>query len=522
MKIALAQNNFTVGDIEQNKVKIIKAINKAKAKAANLVVFPEAAISAAPAYDILNKITFLDLCEEALVEIASYCDNISVIVGLPIPHENKTVSAVALIQNRKVVRYIGKQNVISRDEVRHITPSKGCEYVKVGQYKVAVVVGEDINLEQQYGEYADIIVNPAAYPYARAVIEKRHEALRRLAFTSGKYVAFVNHVGGQTDVVYDGSSALFNPRGEALALAKSFEEDLVVVDLENALPVSVPYQDKTVNVYRALKLGMGDFFSKNGFTKACLGLSGGIDSAVVAALAAEVLGQENVRALLMPSQFSSDHSVEDAIALVNNLGIEHNVVPITETYKTVMESMLPVLGGTSFDSTEENVQARIRGVMLMALSNKFGYILLNTSNKSEGAVGYGTLYGDSCGAISVIGDLYKSEVFDLARYINRDREIIPENTLIKPPSAELRPEQKDSDSLPPYDVLDAILYRMIERGEHREEIINAGFDAETVLRIYGMVLRSEYKRFQFCPVLRMSTCTLGKGRVLPLTNKYGY
>lgn len=523
MKIALAQLNYTVGDFENNKVKIINSINRAKSQEVDLLVFAEQAISGTPAYDLLNKVTFLELCEEALVEIASHCDNISVLVGMPLQSVNKTISVAALIQDRKIVRYIGKKDVVSRDEICHISPSKGCEYVKIGDHKVAVVVGEDIYDELEYGKYADTIVNIVAHPYSRGIIEKRYDYYRKLAFTSGKNVAFVNHVGGQTDVVYDGSSAVFSGKGEAVALLKSFEEDFAVLDFDTKpIHVEIPYQNKTVNVYRAIKLGLGDYFTKNGFSKACLGLSGGIDSAVVLAIAAEVLGAENLKVLLMPSQFSSDHSVDDSLEMAENLGIDHDVVPITDVYKAVVDSMKPVLGGTEFDVTEENIQSRIRCTMMMAISNKYGHLLLNTSNKSECAVGYGTLYGDCGGAISITGDLYKIEIYDLARYINRDSEIIPENIIDKAPSAELRPEQKDSDSLPPYDVLDAILYRMIEEGQHREEIINAGFDADVVYKIYGMVIRNEHKRYQFCPTLRMSTCTFGKGRIMPLTSKYGH
>lgn len=522
MKIALAQLNFTVGDFDLNKDKIVDSIIKAKAKGADLVVFSEQAISGAPAYDLLDKVTFLELCEDALVEIASHCDDIAVIVGMPIQHENRTISAAAVIRDRKVVRYVGKKTVTSRDEVRHLVPSQGCEYVKIAGRKVAVVLGDDVRSGQEYGDYADVVVNVALSPYARGIVEQRYDFFGKLAYTTGKDVVFVNCVGGQTDVVYDGSSCVFNSRGEAVALLKNFEEDFCVIDLGKANPaVTVPYQNKTRNVYNAIKLGLRDYFAKNGFKKAALGLSGGIDSAVVLAIAAEVLGKDNVRVLMLPSQYSSDHSVDDARRLAENLGVQYDIVPITSAYKAITEEMRPVFGDMPFDVTEENIQARLRMVCLMALCNKLGYILLNTSNKSELAVGYGTLYGDSAGSLSVIGDLYKSEVFDLARYINRDGEIIPENTIDKEPSAELRPEQKDSDSLPPYEELDAILYRMIEEGQHREEIINAGFDVDTVRRVYRMVNRNEYKRSQFCPVLRMSTCTFRKGRVWPLTSKYG-
>ncbi len=523
MRIALAQLNYTIGDFETNKVKIMDAVQRAKREKVDLVVFAEQAICGAPAYDLLNKVTFLGLGEDALVEIASCCDGIAALIGLPIQKNNRTVSAAAFIQNRKILRYVSKKKVVWRDEAYHLSCGDGCEFVTLCGHKIAVVIGHDIEDEQEYVSYADTVINLAASPYYRAVIEKRYEELSRRAYTMNKNFIFVNQVGGQTDVVYDGSSAVFNCYGEAIALARSFEEDFVVVDIDaKNEPLEIPYQHKTVNVYRAIRLGLRDFFEKNGYKKACLGLSGGIDSAVVAAIAAEVLGPENLKVLMLPSQFSSDHSVEDALLMADSLGLEYDVIPITKAYETIMDTLKPVFGNLPFDVAEENIQARLRCVMMMAVSNKFGHILLNTSNKSELAVGYGTLYGDNTGVISIIGDLYKSEVFSLARYINHNREIIPERILLKEPSAELRPEQKDSDALPPYDVVDAILYRMIEEGQHREEIINAGFDAEVVYKIYGMILRNEQKRYQFCPTLRVSSCPFGKGRVMPITSKYGF
>lgn len=522
MKIALAQQNYTVGDFEGNKAKIISAINKAKALKTELLILPEQAICGSPAYDLLGKITFLDQCEEELIEIASHCDNISVIIGLPIPHNNKTISVAALIQNRRIVRYIGKENVIARDEMRHISPSKGSECVKIGESMIAIVVGQDIYNEQEYGEYADTIINIANSPYMRGRIESRFEYFKKLSFATCKNIAFVNCVGGQTDTVYDGSSFVVNRSGDPIVFLKNFEEDFGVVELDGNAPiVEMPENNKIANIYRGLKLGLKDYFTKNGFTTACIGLSGGVDCAVVAALAAEVLGGENIHGLMMPSMFSSQHSIDDAVKLAENLGMSYDIVPITQSYKAVLETLSPVFGETRFDVTEENIQARLRMVLLMALSNKKGHIMLNTSNKSERAVGYGTLYGDSVGAISVIGDIYKSEVFDLARYINREGEVIPKNSILKPPSAELRPEQKDSDSLPAYDILDTILYRMIEKGEHREEIINAGFDAETVYKVHRLLVRNEYKRFQSCPAIRMSIRPFGVGYTMPLTSKYG-
>ncbi len=521
MKVALAQLNYTIGDFEANKVKIIDAIGRARREGADLAVFAEAAISGTPAYDLLNNVAFLESAESALVEIAAASDGIAVLVGLPVQQGNRTVSAAAFIDDRRICRYITKRSVTMRDEMPFLSSGRGCEYVSVAGSKVAVVVGGDIMERHEYVRYADTVVNLSAHSYSRACIEKRYDVLSQLSYTAGKNFVFVNQIGGSTDIIYDGSSAVYDSHGRAVALLGSFREDFAVVDLDaDNRPLQPSYQNKTANVYSAIKLGLSDFFGKNGYATACLGLSGGIDSAVVAAIAAEVLGPENVRVLLMPSLYSSDHSVEDAELMARSLGLPYDVAPITEIYAQVLNTMKPVLGDQSFGVTEENIQARIRCVMLMALSNRFGNILLNTSNKSELAVGYGTLYGDNTGVLSILGDVYKSEVFDLARHINREREVIPERILQKEPSAELRPFQKDTDCLPPYDVVDAVIYRMIEEGQHREEIIGAGFDAETVNRIHDMILRNEQKRYQFCPILRVSTRPFGKGRVMPITNKY--
>lgn len=514
--------NYTIGDFEGNKLKIIESIGRAKSEGADLVVFAQGAISGSPGYDLLRKYTFLEYCEEALIEIASYCDDISVLVGLPIPGENGTVSAVAHIHNRRIERFISKKNVKSREEKPYLVAGKGYRYVRIAGEKVAVVVGEDITFENEYSPNVDLILSLTAHPYSRGIVEKRYDFYSKIAYTAGRPVVYVNQVGGQTDVLFDGSSAAFDGKGKAIALLKNFEEDFRVVDTAAGTTVAVPPQNKTANVFHAMKMGLTDYFAKNGFKKACLGMSGGIDSALVAALAVEALGAANVRLLMMPSQFSTDHSVDDAVEMAGRLGVAYNVVPITEAYKAITETMKPVMGGMEFDVTEENIQSRIRAVMLMALSNKFGYIVLNCTNKSESAVGYGTLYGDSIGAISPAGDLYKSEIYDVARYINQTRgNVIPENILLKEPSAELHPGQLDSESLPTYEILDAVLYRMIEKGQHREEIINAGFDAATVMKIHSMLLHSEYKRRQGCPVFRLSTAPLGKEFVMPLTNKYG-
>ena len=525
MKIAIAQLNYTIGDIDGNTSKIIDSINKAKARHADLVIFAEQAVSGTPAFDLLRKTTFLELCEDALVEIASCCDGIAAIVGLPILTTNGTISAAALIQNRKVLRFIGKKYISARREMGFLSPSKGYEYATIKGHKCAVIVGDDLSREHDFDKSVETILSINARRYGKGTMTYRYEMMRNLAFVEGKNLVMVNQVGGSSEIVYDGTSGALNKRGELVLMMKNFEEDFKIFDTEaEATPVAVPstYNDRTRLVYEAARCGLKDFFRKNNYEKAAIGLSGGIDSAVVACIAADALGPENVRALLMPSHFSSDESVEDAKELARNLGIEYNVIPITEIYTSVVDTLKPVIGGTEFDATEENIQTRIRTVLLMALQNKTGYVLLNSSNKSENALGLCTLYGDTAGAFSPTGDLYKSEMYDVARYINRMYgDIIPESILVKEPSSELHPGQKDSDILPPYEVVDAILFRMIEEGQHREEIVNAGFDSEVVEKIHAMIMRNEKKRYQFPPVLRLSSCSFGHERLMPLTNKYG-
>lgn len=524
MKIAIAQLNYTIGDVEGNTSKIIDSIQKAKERKADLVIFAEQAVSGTPAFDLLRKTTFLELCEDALVTIASCCDGIAAIVGLPILTSQGTISAAALIQDRKVLRYVGKKYITARREMGFLIGSKGYEYATIKGHKCAIVVGDDLSRERDYDKSVETVISINARKYGRGTMTYRYEVMRNLSFVEGKNIVMVNQVGGSTDIVYDGTSGAFNNRGELVLMMKNFEEDFQIFDTRaQARPVVIPTSgERTRLVYEAARCGLRDFFLKNGYRKACIGLSGGIDSAVVACLAADALGHENVRALLMPSQFSSDLSVEDAKELAENLGIEYNVIPITEIYKSVVDTLTPVIGGRDFDSTEENIQTRIRTILLMAVQNKTDYVLLNSSNKSENALGLCTLYGDTAGAFSPTGDLYKSEMYDVARYINRTfGNPIPESILDKEPSSELHPNQKDSDILPPYEVVDAILYRMIEEGQHREEIVNAGFDSEVVEKIHSMIMRNEKKRYQFPPVLRLSMCSFGHERLMPLTNKYG-
>ncbi len=366
MKIAIAQLNYTVGDVDGNASRIIGAINRAKAEHADLVIFAEQALSGTPAFDLLRKTTFLELCEEALVEIASCCDGIAAIVGLPMLTAEGTISAAALIQDRKVLRYIGKKYITARREMGFLVPSKGYEYITVKGRKCAVIVGDDLSREHDFDRSVETVISINARKYGKGTMTRRYEVMRNLSFVEGKNLVLVNQVGGSTDIVYDGTSGAFNSRGELVLMLKSFEEDFRIFDTEAAgEPVTIPSSgDRTRMVYEAARCGLRDFFRKNGYRKACIGLSGGIDSAVVACLAADALGRENVRALLMPSPFSSDHSVEDAKELAERLGIQYNVIPITEIYTSAIDTLKPVIGGTEFDATEENIQTRIRTILL--------------------------------------------------------------------------------------------------------------------------------------------------------------
>lgn len=524
MKIALAQLNYTIGDIEGNTQKIVDAIQKAKTEGADVVLFAEQAVSGTPAFDLLRKTTFLELCEEALDTIASHCYGIAAVVGSPVLTADGTISAAVVIEQGEITHTVGKHHISARREMGFLNSAKGFECVTIRGHKCIIVVGDDLRRASEFDRSAEVILSINARKYSRGSLSYRYETMRNLAFVEGRELVLINQVGGSTEIVYDGTSGVFNTKGEMTLLMKSFEEDFAVYDTEAENPaIEIPESlNRTTLVYRAAVLGLKDYYLKNGYTKACVGLSGGIDSAVVACMAVEALGKENVHALLMPSPFSPDMSVEDAKELAEGLGISYNVIPIAEIYDSVLDTLKPVIGGTEFDFTEENIQTRIRTILLMALQNKTGYMLLNSSNKSENALGLCTLYGDTAGAFSPTGDIYKSEMYDIARYINTlHGDVIPENILAKEPSSELHIGQKDSDILPPYEVVDAILYRMIEESQHREEIINAGFDSEVVEKIHAMIMRNEKKRYQFPPVLRLSTCAFGHERLMPLTNKYG-
>ena len=527
MKIALAQLNYTIGDIAGNTAKIIIAVERAKAEGADVVLFAEQALSGTPAFDLLRKTTFLELCDEALDEIASYCNGITAVVGAPVLMQNGSQSAAVVIEDGCIKRYITKANITARREMGFLSSGEGVKVVRIAGEKVAIVVGDDFSHLKEVENDVDIIFSINARRYGKGLMSYRYETMHNLAFVESKTIVLVNQVGGSGEIVYDGTSCVINDKGDIALLMKSFQEDFAIYDTlaENkpcVLPKELERHERTGYIYNAAVLGLRDYFVKNGYKKACVGLSGGIDSAVVTCIAVEALGKENVKVLLMPSQFSTDHSVTDAKAFAESVGVEYSVLPISEAYTSIVNTLKPAIGGHEFDATEENIQARLRTIMLMAVQNKKGYVVLNSSNKSENALGMCTLYGDTAGAFSVTGDLYKTEMFDVARYINTLKgNIIPESILEKEPSSELRPGQKDSDDLPKYEVVDAILMRMIEQGQHREEIINAGFDSEVVEKIHSMVMQNEKKRYQFPPVLRLSACAFGHERLMPLINKYG-
>jgi NAD+ synthase (glutamine-hydrolysing) len=378
-------------------------------------------------------------------------------------------------------------------------------------------------MDEMMDEQPDFMLNLSASPFDYAHAASRIEVIRANVERYKMPVFYVNHVGGQTDVVFDGGSIVMSPDGLVYDEMPYFAECIRIYDLEDVVRggrVKEQPKVKTELIHDALLVGIRDYFHKLGFQKAVLGLSGGIDSAVVVVLAAKALGAKNVRVLLMPSQFSSDHSINDARQLAQNLGVQYDLVPIQPMYESFENALKPHFSGTNFNVTEENLQARIRGMLLMGISNKFGHILLNTTNKSEMAVGYGTLYGDMCGGIAVLGDVYKTEVYELAHYLNKDGEVIPKNSLEKPPSAELRPGQKDSDSLPPYEILDKLLFQYIENRQGPRELLELGFDDALIKRVLRMVNINEFKREQAAPVIRISTKAFGMGRRMPIVGKY--
>ena len=506
MKIALAQLNYHIGNFESNQYKVIEAITSAKKLGAELIVFAELAISGYPPRDFLSFEDFIEECEKSIQEIAKHCKGIAAIVGAPSINtgEGKKLWNTAYFLEAGQVKSQHHKNLLPTydifDENRYFEAGSNPTCIQFQGKKIALTICEDLwnvggqpkykysPMDELINENPDIIINIAASPFSQHQAKNRQEVFKLNAQKYKLPIYYVNHVGAQTELIFDGGSCAVNEKGEIIQQLPYFEESIQLLDSSvNQKIVSSEVPSKYERIESALVLGIKDYFKKLGFKKATLGLSGGIDSALTLVLAVKALGKEYVIPILMPSQFSSDHSIDDSIELCENLGCQHHIIEIESIYQAFEKQLDPLFKGTEFGIAEENIQSRSRGALLMAHTNKFGTILLNTSNKSELAVGYGTLYGDMSGGISVLGDLYKTEVFELSKHLNRNAEIIPSNIITKPPSAELRPDQKDSDSLPDYEILDAILKEYIEHELSPAKIIAKGFDAALVKRVLKMV-----------------------------------
>jgi NAD+ synthetase len=547
VKIALAQINPTVGDFTGNLEKIVAASRRAAALGARLTVFSELAICGYPPADFLEKPSFLARCRTAVDELAAATSQLTtaVVAGVALPADGDSgkpaVNAAVLLDGGRLLleqhkRLLPFYDVF--DEQRYFAPSKAQQVVELDGVRLAITICEDAwndknfwqrrlykvdPMEELMAQHPSVHINLSSSPFWHGKRALRREMLAAIARRDGVPVLMCNQVGGNDSLIFDGSSVAFNARGELIAQAASFHEDLVVIDLDaefDAPRMQAPEDDDTAAAYHALVLGTRDYVRKCGFRKVLVGLSGGIDSALVAAIAKEALGAENVLAVGMPSPYSSAGSIEDSRRLAENLGIRFEVIGISGLFDAYIQALAPQFAGMKADTTEENIQSRIRGALLMALSNKFSALVLTTGNKSEMAVGYCTLYGDMVGALAVIGDLVKTRVYAVCRWLNRDHEVIPRAVLEKPPSAELRPDQKDTDSLPPYEVLDPILEAYVERYATAETIARTnGFPLELVQQVVRLVERSEYKRQQAAPVLKVTSKSFGMGRRFPIAVK---
>ena len=571
MKIALAQQNYHIGNFEKNRQRIIEGITWAKQQNADLVVFSELCICGYPPRDFLEFDDFINKCYESIELIRQHADTIGVLIGSPARNsqlEGKDLfNAVFLLYDKEIKAEIHKTllpNYDVFDEYRYFEPAYDWQVIEFKGKKLAVTICEDIwnmgdnplyrvtPMEQLMPFHPDVMINLSASPYNYAQDIVRNSIVKAHVLKYKMPMLYCNTVGSQTEIVFDGGSLVYNINGCRVKEMKYFEEDYQVFELDELSKHNEQFNARTLDggkretyyysafevgndidtieylsgeknideIYHAIILGIKDYFGKMGFSKAVMGSSGGIDSAVTQVLATEALGRDNVRALLMPSQYSTSHSVTDAEQLSKNLGNLYDIVPIKSIYEAFLTELKPIFKNDAFGVAEENIQSRTRGNLLMAVANKFGYILLNTSNKSELSTGYGTLYGDMAGGLSILGDVYKMQVYALAKYINKRKEIIPENIISKPPSAELRPNQKDSDSLPEYEKLDRILYQYIELRKGPKEIIESGYEKELVDRILKLVNTNEYKRNQFCPIIRVSCKAFGIGRRVPIVGKY--
>jgi NAD+ synthase (glutamine-hydrolysing) len=558
MKIFLAQQNYHIGNFESNTNKIIASIKVAKQSEADLVVFSELCICGYPPRDFVEFSDFINKCYQSIEQIKEHADTIGVLVGAPdrnnTPKGKNLFNAAYFLYESKIQAVVHKTCLPTYDvfdENRYFEPSFDWKLIDFKGKKLAVTVCEDIwNLGDDplyricpmdilVQQNPDVMINLSASPFDYTHIEDRKATIKANVIKYKLPLFYCNCVGSQTEIVFDGASLIFDKDGNLCKQLPQFKEAIDGVELNDDGTINSPVIEparavpdqllepvqftETLSIpqiYEAIILGIRDYFTKMGFSKAILGSSGGIDSAVTLALACKALGSENVTAVLLPSQYSTSHSVSDAERLSLNLENEYHIIPIKNIYESFLTALKPVFKDLPFNIAEENIQSRVRGNILMAMANKFGYILLNTSNKSELATGYGTLYGDMAGGLGVLGDCYKQQIYELAKYINRDKEIIPANIINKEPSAELRPDQKDTDSLPPYDILDKILYQYIERTQGPDQIKAQGFDAALVDKVLKLVNVNEYKRNQFCPIIRISPKAFGVGRRVPIVGKY--
>ncbi|HWY78110.1 MAG TPA: NAD+ synthase [Verrucomicrobiae bacterium] len=542
MKVALAQINTTVGDLAGNEGKILAAHRRGVEAGVDLVMFPELTITGYPPRDLLLKRSFISQNLAVLDQLAAASGKVAMLVGFV--GENKkrpgreVSNCVALLQDGKIFTTRTKTLLPTYDvfdEDRYFEPAQENHPVEFAGGKIGLTICEDIWNDEDFwperryqhnpplelaAEGSRILFNVSASPWHVGKQETRYQMLRSMAQKAKCPMLFCNQVGGNDELVFDGGSLAFNAAGELIARAEMFAEDFVIVDTATARPMPRIVGPEEELVYKALVMGLRDYLYKCGFKSAVLGLSGGIDSALTACIAADALGKENVRGISLPSQFSSQGSLDDARILAERLGISCEVIPIQPPFEAVKKQLQPIFAGRAEDTTEENIQARLRGVILMALSNKFGSLLLTTGNKSELAVGYCTLYGDMCGGLAVISDVPKTMVYRLSRWINREREIIPTASITKPPSAELRLNQTDQDSLPPYDILDAILDAYVVQGRTLSEIVQGGFDEATVKRVIRLIDFNEYKRRQAAPGLKVTSKAFGVGRRIPIAQKY--
>ena len=550
MKFTVAQLNYHIGNFAGNRDLICKAIAKAKAAGSDLIIFSELCISGYPPLDLLDRFDFIEKCDQTVLEIANECQGIAALVGSPTinkkPEGKKLNNSALLLSEGKIIFSANKALLPTYDifdEYRYFEPEKKFSVFQFKELRLAITVCEDLWDEQPFDnefektrlytvspmeelarQNPDIIINIAASPFSYSKIEAKENIFISKAKKYNIPVISVNQTGGNTELIFDGASVVINGNGEKYRQLPFFEEAVETYSFDNiksgAIISKNSAKDSIGLIHDALVTGLHDYFTKSGLKSCIIGLSGGIDSAICICLAVDALGKNNVRALLMPSRYSSEHSLIDAVALSKSLNVQYDIINIEKPFSAFEEVLTPVFRGLDSDVTEENIQARIRAILLMAVSNKKGCIVLNTSNKSEAAVGYGTLYGDMAGGLSVIGDVYKTDVYRLAAFINRKGKIIPENIIKKLPSAELRPDQFDTDSLPDYNLLDAILYQYIELQKPASRIIKDGADKDMVLKVIRMINFNEYKRYQAPPVLRISSKAFGAGRRMPLVARY--